>query len=104
MGATVLWMLVGDEGWNDICSRRGSDSLISGPSHCPRTCFVLCTFEAWCFTAQSLPCPFDDNSVYERFNLVLSALGFNEGFDVCLPIYNLIPWLQHQKQRFKCRP
>jgi hypothetical protein len=96
-----------DGGWNDICSRRRSDSLILGPSHCPRTCFVLCTFEAWCFTAQSLPCPFDDISVYERFNLVLSALGFNEGFDVCLPIYNLIsplPWLQHQKQRFKCRP
>lgn len=49
----------------------------------------------------------DDISVYERFNLVLSALGFNEGFDVCLPIYNLIsplPWLQHQKQRFECRP
>lgn len=42
------------------------------------------------FAAQSLPRPFDDNPVYERFGRVLSALGFNESFDVCLPICNLI--------------
>ena len=54
----------GDGGWG-ICSRLRSDSLISGHSYCPRTCFVFCILEAWCFAVQSLPSLFVDQFIYD---------------------------------------
>ena len=37
----------------------------SGRPHYLPTCFVLCTFEACCFAAQSLPSLFVDHLIFE---------------------------------------